>query len=216
MTAPEPTPLRPLAPKSVEAEVTDALREAILRGDLGPGQRLAQVELSEALGVSRIPLRDALRRLEAEGLVQIRGRAGAHVSSLDAEELAEVYDMRILLEPECARLAVSALSPQTADQLIELSLAMDRAAEDLVEGPRTRTAFYAELYAHANRPRMRSTILELRALVHVHHRLTGDHDHHAHDDLRGAIATRDGNGAAEVIRTHLIEARDDLLEGNPA
>lgn len=209
MTAPEPTPLRPLAPKSVEEAVTDALREAILSGDLGPGQRLAQVELSEALGVSRIPLRDALRRLEAEGLVEIRGRAGAHVSQLDAGELAEVYEMRILLEPECARLAVASLTDQDAGELVALAEAMDRAAGDPTEGPRTRTAFYATLYAHADRPRMRATILSLRALVHVHHRIAG-HDH-AHDELRACIVEQDGERAAAVMRSHLEAARDDLL-----
>ena len=209
MTAPEPTPLRPLETKSVEESVTDALREAILRGDLGPGQRLAQVELSEALGVSRIPFRDALRRLEAEGLVEIRGRAGAHVSSLDAEELAEVYEMRILLEPECARRAVDALTDTDVEHLLRLSLEMDATATDPIRGSETRTRFYAELYTHADRPRMRSTILALRALVHVHHRIA-DHDH-AHDELRAAIGDRDGDRAAAVTRRHLEAARDDLL-----
>lgn len=209
MTTSEATPLRPLAPKSVEESVTDALREAILRGDLGPGQRLAQVELSEALGVSRIPLRDALRRLEAEGLVEIRGRAGAHVSQLDATELAEVYEIRILLEPECSRLAVASLTDEEAASLVPLIEAMDRAADDPTEGPRARTTFYAALYTHADRPRMRATILNLRALVHVHHRITG-HDH-AHDELRACIVDRDGDRAAAVMRSHLEAARDDLL-----
>ncbi|NND85609.1 MAG: GntR family transcriptional regulator [Acidimicrobiia bacterium] len=210
MATPGTTPLRPLEAKSIEEAVTDALREAILSGDLGPGQRLAQVELSEALGVSRIPLRDALRRLEAEGLVEIRGRAGAHVSSLDARDLAEVYDMRILLEPECARLAVDALPDDAIGRLLDLSVEMDATARDPIRGSRARTAFYAELYSFADRPRMRATILELRALVHVHHRIAGNHDH-GHDELRACITTRDGAAAAEFTRRHLVEARNDLL-----
>jgi DNA-binding GntR family transcriptional regulator len=213
MAAPGTTPLQPLEAKSVEEAVTDALREAILSGDLGPGQRLAQVALSEALGVSRIPLRDALRRLEAEGLVEIRGRAGAHVSSLDAGELAEVFDMRILLEPECARLAVDALPDDAVEHLVALSVEMDETAGDPVRGSQTRTAFYAELYTYAARPRMRTTILELRALVHVHHRIAGGHTH-GHDELRACIAERDGAAAAAFTRRHLVEARNDLL-GSP-
>jgi DNA-binding GntR family transcriptional regulator len=68
-------------PRSAEEAVTDALRQAIREGVLAPGQRLAQADLAEQLGVSRIPLRDALRRLEAEALVHIDGRRGARLPS---------------------------------------------------------------------------------------------------------------------------------------
>lgn len=202
-----------ISPRSVEESVTEALRNAILRGELEPGRRLAQVELSEELGVSRIPLRDALRRLEAEGLVEIDGRRGARVSSLTHTDVAEIYEMRILLESECARRAVAALTDEDAAALIELSEEMDRTAVDPHEGAQARKNFYSEFYARADRPRMRATVLQLRALVHRYHLLTDSDDHpHGHEELRECIRERDAERAFEVTRRHLETARDDLVQ----
>lgn len=201
-----------ISPRSVEESVTEALRNAILRGELEPGRRLAQVELAEELGVSRIPLRDALRRLEAEGLVEIDGRRGARVSSLTEKDVMEIYEIRILLESVCTRNAISGLSDADAEKLIELSEEMDRTAEDPIVGASARRNFYAEMYAMADRPRMRATVLQLRALVHRYHLLTDSGDHpHAHEELRECIRNRDAERAAEVVREHLEAARDDLI-----
>lgn len=202
-----------VSPRSVEESVTEALRDAILRGELKPGHRLAQVELSEELGVSRIPLRDALRRLEAEGLVEIDGRRGARVSSLSPGDVEEIYAMRKLLESECARRAIEGLNDEQAERLIELSDEMDRTADDPVKGAASRKNFYAELYALAGRPRMRATILQLRALVQRYHLLTDSAGHpHAHDDLRDCIRDRDGKRAAKAVSEHLEAACQDLVD----
>lgn len=214
MATPEPRRLRDsmVSPRTVEESVTDALRDAILRGDLEPGRRLAQVELAQELGVSRIPLRDALRRLAAEGLVDIDGRRGASVSSLNPADVDEIYEMRTMLESECARRAVESLDEEAASHLIALSEEMDRSHDDPIIGAQARRDFYAELYAHADRPRMRSMILQLRALVQPYHVLTDSGEQpHAHEELRGAIVDRDGSRAATVIRRHLRAARDDLV-----
>ena len=96
--------------QSVEEVVTNALREAILSGELRPGDRLLQEQLAEQLRVSRIPLRDALRRLEAEGLVRIGPRRGAEVTSLTPSDVKEIYDLRIKLETELLEAAIAALT----------------------------------------------------------------------------------------------------------
>lgn len=202
-----------ISPRSVEESVTEALRNAILRGDLEPGRRLAQVELSEELGVSRIPLRDALRRLESEGLVEIDGRRGARVSSLTDKDVAEIYKMRILLESACARSAIEALEDEDAEHLIRLSEEMDRTADDPESGALARKNFYGEFYAKADLPRIRATVLQLRALVHRYHLLTDSGEHpNAHEELRDCIRNRDAEKAAKVVRTHLEATRDDLIE----
>lgn len=201
-----------VAPRSVEESVTEVLRDGILEGSLRPGQRLGQVKLAEELGVSRIPLRDALRRLEAEGLVTIDRRRGARVSSLTAADVQEVYEMRMMLEAECARRAISSLEDDDVERLVELSLEMDRLATDPIEGPQARWEFYSELYALAERPRMRATILVLRALVVRYHLLTDSGHHRDHEELRSCIRERDGERAAEMIRAHLDTARQDLIE----
>jgi DNA-binding GntR family transcriptional regulator len=200
-------------PRSVEDTVTETLRWAIESGRLAPGARLGQADLAEELGVSRIPLRDAFRRLASEGLIDLDSRRGARVVSLSPADIAEIYEMRLLLETTCARYAVDNLDVTAATALVNLSLEMDRMADDLEAGPAVRLDFYSRLYAHADRPRMRETILRLRSQVGRYHRLNpAGHAGHAHVELRKAIRARNGERAAEVVAAHLVEARDDLLQ----
>lgn len=199
-------------PRSVEDTVTETLRWAIESGRLAPGARLGQTDLAEELGVSRIPLRDAFRRLASEGLIDLDSRRGARVASLSPADIAEIYEMRLLLETICARYAVDSLDVADATALVNLSLAMDRMADDPEAGSAARLDFYSRLYSHADRPRMSEAILRLRSQVGRYHRLNpAGHAGHAHVDLRKAIEARDGERAAEVVAAHLVEARDDLL-----
>jgi len=199
-------------PRSAEEAVTEALRRAIREGILAPGQRLAQADLAAQLGVSRIPLRDALRRLEAEALVHIDGRRGARVAELSPDDISEIYEMRIELEGRCVRLAVANLSEDDAARLVALGEEMEIRARNPSEGIAARRAFYAALYDYANRPRMRRVILQLRDNVARYHLLTNrELSRKAHSDLRVAILAGDATLADSVLRTHLEEARDDLL-----
>jgi DNA-binding GntR family transcriptional regulator len=197
---------------SAEQAVTAALRTAILSGRLAPGQRLAQAELAEQLGVSRIPLRDALRRLEEEALVKIDGRRGAWVTVLSMRDVAEIYEMRIMLEARCVRYAVENLTDEDVARLVELWADMDRPEHDAAAGRAARRAFYGELYAKAKRPRMARLILQLRDNVGRYHVIqNSDHSHVAHAKLRHCIEIGDASGAIAVVTEHLEEARDDLL-----
>src|SRR5215211_7447338 len=90
--------------------IADSLREEILRGSVAPGQPLRQEELADRFGVSRLPVRDALLRLEAQGLVEVFPNRGAFVVSLSAGEIAEIYDLRILLEGDAIERAVPRMS----------------------------------------------------------------------------------------------------------
>lgn len=197
---------------SAEEAVTVALRNAILSGRLAPGQRLAQAELAEQLGVSRIPLRDALRRLEEDALVKINGRRGAWVTALSMRDVAEIYEMRIMLESWCVLYAVDGLTDDDVTQLKKLSTEMDRAKHDAAAGLVARGAFYGALYAHAKRPRMARLILQLRDNVGRYHLIQNSHhSRESHAGLRHCIETGDGDGAVKVVTEHLEEARDDLL-----
>ena len=198
-------------PLSAEEAATTAIRDAILSGRLVPGQRLAQAELAAQLGVSRIPLRDALRRLDGD-LVTIDGRRGCWVTSLGIGEIEEIYEIRIVLESRCASLAVAGLSDEEAQYLFGLSEQMDLMQSDAHSGSGTRRGFYAELYSYATRPRMRGLILQLRDNVGRYHVLKDvRHSVDAHKQLRCHIMDRNPDGAAEVVVAHLEEARDDLL-----
>jgi DNA-binding GntR family transcriptional regulator len=198
---------------SAEQAVTAALRTAILSGRLAPGQRLAQAELAEQLGVSRIPLRDALRRLEEEALVKIDGRRGAWVTVLSIRDVAEIYEMRIMLEARCVRYAVENLTDEDVASLVDLWADMERPEHDAAAGRSARRAFYGELYAKAKRPRMARLILQLRDNVGRYHVIqNSDHSHAAHAKLRHCIEIGDATGAIAVVTEHLEEARDDLLK----
>ncbi len=209
----DPPAVAPVHPQTAEEVVTDALRKAILRGDLPPGRRLGQKELAEQLGVSRIPLRDALRRLEEEALVRIDGRRGAWVTTLDTRDIAEIYELRILLEERAVCHVVNNLTDQDADDLLELAQAMDEAETDPIEGRLARREFYDSLYRLAERPRMAKMILQLRDNVGRYHILSDSgHSHEAHAALLRSLKVRDVDTASTVLREHLEEARDDLIE----
>jgi DNA-binding GntR family transcriptional regulator len=199
--------------RSAEEAVTEALRIAIHNGDLKPGQRLSQADLAEQLGVSRIPLRDALRRLEAEALVKMDGRRGTWVSALSIESVKEIYEIRIMLEERCARHAVENMSDDDMTRVLALFDEMDRAEADPEgNGFDARRSFYAEFYECARRPMMRDQILLMRDNVGRYHRFKDhSHAHHDHAEFRDAIVKRDGKRASRVLKRHLEDARDDLL-----
>ena len=199
--------------RSIEEVVTTALRDAILSGELRPGERLLQEQLADQLRVSRIPLRDALRRLEAEGLVRIGPRRGAEVASLRRADVIEVYDLRISLEPELMRRAVSALGPADIKRLVDMSEEMDASVDEPAEGRRARRRFYTELYAYADRPRTHKLLLGLRDDVQRYHVMkNSERALHDHAELRECIRVKDAPRAAQVHSEHLRRACADLLE----
>ncbi len=102
--------------------ITDALRDLILNGELGIGVQLKQQALAERFGVSRIPVREALKRLEAEGLLEHRPHQGSIVSSQSVQELIESLDIRIALEARALRLAIPLMQPsdhRAAQKILE-------------------------------------------------------------------------------------------------
>ena len=200
------------APVTAEEAVTASLRRAIREGVLEPGRRLTQSEIASQLGVSRIPLRDALRRLEVESLVQIDGHKGARVTVLSPSDVAQIYEMRILLEAVCMEHAVNNMSEETAARLAMAAVASDDDSLTAAEAFNRRRAFYGDLYENAGRPRMRRTIMQLRDNVDRYHVLSDrEHAHHAHRELADAIAARDGARAAKALVEHISESRDDLI-----
>lgn len=110
------TPIDVSKTASASSIVFEALRNAIIKGDLAIGEALRQDEIAKLFNVSRIPVREALSRLEEQGLVRTQRYKGAVVSGLSAEEATEIFDFRLLVEPEIIRRAVPLMS---ADELRE-------------------------------------------------------------------------------------------------
>lgn len=144
--------------------VLSAVREAILTSVLAPGARLRQEELADLFGTSRIPVREALRALEYEGLVTSEPHRGFTVTSLDADDVEEVYDLRILLEAHALRLALPLL---TDEDLADLQALYDEmtGTSDPDTALAAREQFYIRLYSVCGRPRLVGLIARLRQEV---------------------------------------------------
>lgn len=202
--------------RSAPELVAEVLREAILRGLLKGGDQLRQDEVATQLGVSRIPVREGLRQLEAEGLVKFLPRRGVLVSSLSADEVQEIYDMRIPLECTALRLALPHITEPDIRRAEEILDAIDRET-DIGRWGRLNDEFHAGLYALANRPRLLALITTLRANVGRYLRIYISLLHHKprsqqeHRQILNAVRRRDVPGALEALEHHLEVACQGLV-----
>jgi len=218
LVGPAVAPLR-LARRSIADEVAASLRQRILAGDLGEGQQLRQDALAQDYGVSRIPVREALQRLAAEGLVVIKAHKGACVSGLAPEEIAELYELRACLEGDLAGRAMTRLTPRHLASMrgalgvYEKALARGRIADWGTENWR----FHSALLEAAGRP---VWLAELRQLndrteryVRLQLALTGAleqalADHRA---IQAAAAEGDAEEVAGLMRSHIEDAGAALV-----
>ena len=123
------------------------LRAMIFSGELQAGQPMRQEEIARQLGVSRLPVREALNRLATEGLVELKPRRGFFVTSLDADEIEDIFDMRALLESRAGKLATERRTLADADALDAIVRALDSA----LDGP-IKFEFWAELNLQISYP----------------------------------------------------------------
>lgn len=110
---------------SLRGRVFDTIREKILSGELKQGDELREVTIGQELGVSRTPVREALRQLELEGLVEIIPNRGAYVIGITAKDIEDIYRMRSLLEGLCAKYAVGHITKEQLDELEEVTYLTD-------------------------------------------------------------------------------------------
>jgi DNA-binding GntR family transcriptional regulator len=182
--------------------VLASVRDAILSGVLDPGARLRQEELAELFGTSRIPVREALRALEYEGLVRSEPHRGFTVTSLDADDVEEVYDLRIVLESHAIRLAIPLL---TDEDLVELEGIYREMADapDADAALAARERFYLRLYSVSGRPRLVGLIARLRQEVARALRMpTLQHAPSIHEAFFEAIRTADADRAVATLAGH--------------
>jgi DNA-binding GntR family transcriptional regulator len=199
--------------------VLASLRIAILEGVLAPGARLRQEELAGAFRTSRIPVREALRALEYEGLVTSEPHRGFTVTTIDGDDVDEIYELRILLEGEAVRLAVPLLTDADLDDLegILESIRQSRSPDEEI---RSRDRFYLRLYSVSGRPRLVGLIVRLRdegarmlAWSRAEHIVT------IHERLLAALRAGDAEGATQLLAEHYArmagQVRRSLREAAP-
>lgn len=212
---------RPLDNRTLWEQVRDRLREDILAGRLEPGAELSEVALAREFGTSRGPLREALGRLAAEGLVTVTPRRGAVVTQLSRQEFIDAYQVREALETLAVRLAVPLLSDAEVAHLRELCELMARAARDdevrlffdtnntfheaLVRGSRNRKLHEVHRMLVGQMVPYLPRSLELRGNL--------QQSVAEHEAILAAIEARDANRAAELLAEH-IEVPQRVLESD--
>ncbi len=197
--------------QTVESMTQSFIREAILRGVYEPGERLNQDDIAERLGISRMPVRGSLRQLEGEGLVRIEPHKGATVSVLRRAEIAEIYDMRVLLECYLLRHAIENLTDESLARLEMLAHDVDHGhAADRPDHLEDRKAFYKTLYDLAERPRVQAAAEQLRVAVGRYLLLIRVDDARRHDSLISSLRARDSAAAERWLADHLNRVSERL------
>jgi DNA-binding GntR family transcriptional regulator len=210
--------VRPIESRSLSEQVTNEIRRSILAGGLPPGRSLSLRKLAEQLDVSFIPVRDALRVLEAEGLVVNPPGRSATVAPLDLEEFHAIYRVRRLIEPDLARRAVPLLEDAELDQLYQAAAEFGGAERSMDDIYGDHRAFHLALVAPA------ASAWDIRILM-MSERATeryvrigfglldpdpGEHDRRreAHQLLIDEFRKRDPEIAARALDKHLARNED--------
>ncbi|GAA1023806.1 GntR family transcriptional regulator [Acrocarpospora pleiomorpha] len=205
----------------LHAAVMDRLVEMIVRGELRPGQRLYEIELCERLGVSRSPLREAIRKLAADGLLHMEPRRGAVVAPPAKADAAALYACRELVQIECTRLAMPHLTEAETDRMAEVLKQM-RAAADVADtysylqlvgefrGVIDRACgnkVLIELVEGLWRRTLRFRYIAVQNAAHLTNSLSN------HEQLLAAIRAGDTEHALELTRRMINASLDSILKG---
>lgn len=206
--------------RSLGQEVTIVLRRMVQRGELAPGERLVEERLAEQLGLSRTPVREALHRLEQEGLLLKRPRGGYEVRNLTIEDVEEVAGVRAVLAAYAAERAASRISPdelaQLSQNLLEFNQAIQTNDEDtLLE---LNSAFHAMILNAAASPLLDRLLGELHGEVERVSRAASSNmpaglwslkDHQA---LFKALKDGDPEQAAQLAKQHVHKGAQHFIE----
>ena len=212
------------AAKSLPEFVYSELRKAILNGAFTPGEMLRQEDVAARLGVSRSPLREALPRLEAEGIVVLHPRRGYAVAELEPEEIREVFDLRILLECEIASHAIKRRTESDIARVYEIAGQMRALSDSVDDEGMARWAdlnlsFHDALLSPANMQHYMRALATARggieSYIRTELRLTGDivQAQQEHAQLAQAFVQGDADTFVELTRQHSVNTRDRLLAG---
>lgn len=200
-----------LGTSDLPSQISGILEEAIISGVLEPGQRLRAEALAAHYGVSRIPVREALRSLEAAGWVKIRPRYGVYVAERSQDELADLFDVRVVLEAHVARRAAEHRTPEDLDGLASVVERSRRAAarDDGSALTLLSAEFYAALRIAAHNSVLEALAAGLAKRARFYFATVADELGrdwvHTHEHLLEAVERRDGDEAARLSREHIEE-----------
>ncbi len=199
--------------------VFNTLRKAILKGDLKPGERLMEIALAEKLGVSRTPIREAIRKLELEGLVVMAPRKGAKVASITERDLNDVLEVRKGMEELAIRLACERITPEQLDELdkVEKKFLNLIDSENLTELAEVDVEFHDIIYAATNNKRLIQLLNNLREQMYryrieylkdsaVRRKLAKEHK-----SICEALRTHDKESALRYVYVHIDNQQKAII-----
>lgn len=216
------TPLVPVTRDgNASVRVAEGIRAGIVSGEYTPGSRLRQEEIAERFGASRVPVREALKMLEAEGLVTLVPNAGAWVSHLTLAECEEVYQTRERLEPLLMRYSLPHLTPRDVHELERLAEQMAQ-TDDVAEFLQLDRQFHMLSYSGAHTLVLNDLVTRLwnttqpyrRAytlMIDAHNQRIVHDEHHL---LVTAVREGDADGAERTVESHIRRTRR-LLARHP-
>jgi len=213
------SPIRLDSYQPLREVVCEALREAIRNGVLQPGERLMEIQLAEELGVSRTPVREAVRKLELEGYVIMMPRRGTYVADLSIRDINEVFEIRTSLESLASGLAAERITEEELERLQRLlvSIGTNIASGDMEKIVATDTEFHELLYQASRNQRLIGIISNLReqltrfrtTSMSFPGRLAATLEEHR--EIVEAIAQGDVKAARKTAERHMERSEQTLL-----
>ena len=201
--------------ETIPDKICRLLREAIVNGDLKPGQHLAQTELAESMGVSRMPIREALKKLETEGLVSIEPHRGAIVRQFTIQEIEEIYYLRKIFEKKAVEESVRRMTLEVYNDLEQLVHAMD-STHNIGEFVKLNIAFHELLISCCPYPRLNNFIKQLSTGLPLNTPYLFPNgvgkSKAEHSGILAAVKIKDSERASELIELHIDRAEKNVLQ----
>jgi len=206
--------------KSLGEHVFESLKHSIVRGKISSGEWLVESHIAETLGISRTPVREAIHKLEREGLIERQPRGGFTVLGLEREDIEETFGIRSVLEGYAARLAAVKHAAQELEELEnkidEFQTALDHKKMNLL--PAINTEFHDLLYSLSKSPKLINMINGLRDQIYRYRQMilkerkfasTSNLDH---KKMLKYIRKRDDEGAERLVRDHILRGQEMVLK----
>lgn len=212
------TPL--LTPNALYQQVAELLRQRIFNRDLAPGSWIDELKIAEEFGISRTPLREALKVLATEGLITMKPRRGSYVTEVSEQDLRDVYHLLALLESDAAAVVAAEATDAQIEALFDLHRQLEQSVADAEQFFKINEQFHMALLATANNRWRNQVVEDLRKVMKLnrHQSLlkTGriDDSLHEHAAIMQALKARQPEQARQLMQAHfdngLVAAADHL------
>jgi DNA-binding GntR family transcriptional regulator len=204
---------------TLRERIAEGIRNAIVNGTIPAGSRVAEPDLAERFGISRTPVREALRQLESEGFIIVVPRKGAIVASLSAKDISDFYDLKMVLEGYAARLATRALTDADIDRMAEVNDSMLAAAlnQEWRKAIELHNEFHEIFVAASGNDRLaaidRNLVMQFqrfRLILAMHGSIEGSARQHR--EIIAAFRDRDAELAESLVRKNAAYGKKRLLK----